>query len=161
MSKILVSNNQKQNPIIPHIDCRLEFADLSVDFQLSSFACIFYLSLRYHKLHPNYISTRLSFISPQYKIKVLLLHIDTLDVKDCVREISLLCLSKMTLIVCGTEGEAGYYIKMYKNLLNSPPDSIKEKNFNKKKMSTTETIVDVLTVIPRVSKTDGKQRFNW
>ncbi|KIH51980.1 DNA repair protein rad10, partial [Ancylostoma duodenale] len=59
----LVVNRRRQegNPVLKYVrNVRYEWGDIGTDFECGPTCGVLYLALKYHKLHPNYILTRLS-----------------------------------------------------------------------------------------------------
>ena len=67
---IQVSSRQRGNPILKSIrSVPWEFVEgLVPDYTLGTKICAFYLSVRYHTLHPDYIHERLKQMSKYYRI---------------------------------------------------------------------------------------------
>ena len=56
----MVSKSQNGNPLLRHIrNVRWQFADVVPDFVLNSEACVLFISLRYHLLHPTYLPAKI------------------------------------------------------------------------------------------------------
>jgi DNA excision repair protein ERCC-1 len=56
---------------------RWEFADIVPDYMVGATACVLYLSLRYHLLHPDYIFFRIRELQPaMYRLRIVLCHVD-------------------------------------------------------------------------------------
>ncbi|WKX89546.1 hypothetical protein Q1695_008869 [Nippostrongylus brasiliensis] len=61
-SKLIVNRRRQEgNPVLKYVrNVRYEWGDIGPDFECGSTCGVLYLALKYHKLHPNYILTRLS-----------------------------------------------------------------------------------------------------
>lgn len=60
----------------------------------------------YHKLHPEYVHTRLRDIGRGYKVRVLLVLIDMRDCDDALRELSRVAIAKgLSLLIASSEKE--------------------------------------------------------
>lgn len=53
-----------------------QFAEIAPDYQVGATTCVLYLSLRYHRLHPEYIHGRIEKIQGLYGLRILLLYCD-------------------------------------------------------------------------------------
>ncbi|XP_062200190.1 DNA excision repair protein ERCC-1-like isoform X2 [Phragmites australis] len=74
---ILVSHRQKGNPLLKHIrNARWTFADIVPDYVLRQSSCALYISIRYHLLHPDYLYYRIRELQKNFRLHVILCHID-------------------------------------------------------------------------------------
>lgn len=75
---VLVNPKQRGNPILKSITNIPWEYDNSVipDYVVGATACILYLSLRYHRLNPDYIHSRLKELGKRYELRILLVQID-------------------------------------------------------------------------------------
>ena len=113
----------------------------AADYLLSSTACALFLSLKYHKLHPDYIHTRLRSLGPaahaaqaaqaaqaHASLRVLLVLVDVTDHADVLRALTRACVAHdMTLFLCWSAAEAGRYLEAFKASAHVPPTAIMEK----------------------------------
>ncbi|KAI8895641.1 restriction endonuclease type II-like protein [Globomyces pollinis-pini] len=149
---IIVNTNQKGNPLLEHIkNIRYEFKEIKPDYQVGTSTGILFLSLKYHKLHPEYIYTRFRTVKPQISHLILLVLIDTQNVQQTIRELTNSCIrNKITLFLCWNQEDAARYIETFKRFENKPPDLLKDKidddPFSK--------LTAMLTGIRSVNKTD-------
>src|SRR4051794_28771245 len=76
-SAILVSTRQKGNPILNHVrSLPWEYSDIQCDYVLGATTCALFLSLKYHRLHPEYIYSRIRALGKSYNLRVLLTMVD-------------------------------------------------------------------------------------
>ena len=88
-SSILVSSRQKGNPILNSIrSLPWEYSDIPADFVLGNTTCAFFLSLKYHRLHPEYVYTRIRALGGKYNLRVLLTMVDIQNHEDPLKELS-------------------------------------------------------------------------
>ena len=105
----------------------------AADYLLSSTACALFLSLKYHKLHPDYIHTRLRSLgsaahAATTNLRVLLVLVDVDDHADVLRALTRACVAHdMTLFLCWSAAEAGRYLEAFKTSAHVPPTAIMEK----------------------------------
>ncbi|KAJ2306111.1 ssDNA endonuclease and repair protein rad10 [Coemansia sp. RSA 2706] len=98
------------------------------DFEMSPHTCALYLSIKYHRLHPDYIARRIDALGRQYTKRVLLVYVDTEDSKLALREINKAAVvGEMTLLLAWSLDEAGRYVEALKVYENRPPDVIRER----------------------------------
>ncbi|KAL6146631.1 hypothetical protein ACLB2K_057309 [Fragaria x ananassa] len=149
---ILVSNRQKGNPLLKHIrNVRWEFADIVCDYLLGQSSCALYLSLRYHLLHPDYLYYRIRELQKNYKLRVVLCHVDVEDVVKPLLEVTKTAmLHECTLLCAWSLEECGRYLETIKVYENKPADIIQGQ------MDTDylSRLNHALTTVRHVNKTD-------
>ncbi|KAK2403042.1 nucleotide repair protein [Trifolium repens] len=149
---ILVSNRQKGNPLLKHIrNVRWTFADVVCDFLLGQSSCALYLSLRYHLLHPDYLYYRIRELQKNFKLRVVLCHVDVEDVVKPLLEVTKTALLHDCTLLCGWSlEECGRYLETIKVYENKPADIIQGQ------MDTDylSRLTHALTTVRHVNKTD-------
>uniref|UniRef100_M1CAL7 Excision repair cross-complementing 1 ercc1 n=1 Tax=Solanum tuberosum TaxID=4113 RepID=M1CAL7_SOLTU len=99
---ILVSNRQKGNPLLKHIrNVRWTFADIVCDYLLGPNTCALYLSLRYHLLHPDYLYFRIRELQKNFRLRIILCHVDVEDVIKPLLEVTRTSLLHDCTLLCG------------------------------------------------------------
>ncbi|KAG7098603.1 hypothetical protein E1B28_000527 [Marasmius oreades] len=149
---IILNPLQRGNPILEHVkNVGTEYGDIVADYQVGRTTGVLYLSLKYHRLHPEYIYTRIEKLGHNYGLRILLLLCDVTQHKDPIRELTKVCLiNEITIIVAFSPEEAGHYLATFKQFEFKPPTLIKErvdKDYN-------SMLRTSLTGISRVNKTD-------
>ncbi|KAJ8076520.1 ssDNA endonuclease and repair protein rad10 [Marasmius tenuissimus] len=149
---IILNPLQRGNPILEHVkNVGTEFGDIIADYQVGRTTGVLFLSLKYHRLHPEYIHTRIEKLSRNYGLRILLVLCDVTEHKDPIRELTRVCLiNEMTVIVAFSSEEAGHYLATFKQFEFKPPTMIKER-VDKDYSSMLRTS---LTSISKVNKTD-------
>ncbi|XVF57402.1 hypothetical protein PTKIN_Ptkin06aG0202600 [Pterospermum kingtungense] len=149
---ILVSHRQKGNPLLKHIrNVRWAFADVVCDYLLGQNSCALYLSLRYHLLHPEYLYYRIRELQKNFKLRVVLCHVDVEDVVKPLLEVTKTALLHDCTLLCGWSlEECGRYLETIKVYENKPADLIQGQ------MDTDylSRLNHALTTIRHVNKTD-------
>ncbi|CAI0391938.1 unnamed protein product [Linum tenue] len=149
---ILVSHRQKGNPLLKHIrNVRWTFADVVGDYLVGQSSCALYLSLRYHLLHPDYLYYRIRELQKNYKLRVVLCHIDVEDVAKPLLEVTKTALlHDCTLLCAWSLEECGRYLETIKMYENKPADLIQGQ------MDTdySSRLQHALTSVRHVNKTD-------
>ncbi|KAG0707314.1 restriction endonuclease type II-like protein [Suillus ampliporus] len=151
-NNIIINPNQRLNPVLECIrNVGKEFGDIVPDFQVGRTTCVLFLSLKYHRLHPEYIHTRIEKLGHAYNLRILLIMCDVSEHQEPIRELTKVCLiNNITIIVAWSIEEAGQYISTFKQFEHKPPDLIKErvdKDYN-------ALLRTALTSINKVNKTD-------
>jgi len=151
-NNIIINPCQRGNPLLEHVrNVGKEFGEVVVDYQVGRTTGVLFLSLRYHRLHPEYIHQRIEKLGYAYNLRVLLLMCDVSEHQDPIRELTKICLiNNITIMIAWTNEEAGFYLTTLKQFEHKPPDLIKERR-DKDYHSMLKT---TLTSISKVNKTD-------
>ncbi|KAF8432078.1 restriction endonuclease type II-like protein [Terfezia claveryi] len=152
-SSIIVSQRQKGNPVLTYIkNVPWEYGDIVPDYVVGKTACVLFLSLKYHRLHPEYIYNRVKLLGHSYSLRILLVMVDIENHQSPLLELSKTChLNDLTLILSWAPAEAGRYLESYKSFENAAPTLIQEKP----KADYTSRMIDVCTSVRSVSKKDA------
>lgn len=77
---IVSSLRQKPNKLNEFVkDMRIVYAPIVPDYLLSPTNCLLFISLAYHRLHPDYIKFRIQTIRNHYRVRTLLCLVDLED----------------------------------------------------------------------------------
>ncbi|KAJ0110118.1 hypothetical protein J7T55_000550 [Diaporthe amygdali] len=152
-SSILVSPRQKGNPVLAYLkSLPWEYSDIPADYGLGLTTCALFLSLKYHRLHPEYIYTRIRNLQGRYNLRVLLTIVDIPNHEDSLRELSKTSLvNNVTLILCWSAAEAARYLELYKSYEHANFAAIKGAQAT----SYADKLVEFVTVPRSVNKTDA------
>lgn len=152
-SSILVSARQKGNPILNSIrSLPWEYSDIPSDFVLGNTTCAFFLSLKYHRLHPEYIYSRIRALGGKYNLRALLTMVDIQNHEEPLKELSKTSLvNNLTLILCWSAQEAGRYLELYKSYEHASPSSIRAHQAT----SYADKMTEFITIPRSVNKTDA------
>ncbi|KAI9473012.1 restriction endonuclease type II-like protein [Coemansia mojavensis] len=149
-----INELQRGNPLLTCIrNVRWNYArNILADFEVSRSLGILYLSVKYHRLHPEYISKRISELGRSYQMRVLLVFVDFQDSKLALREINQAAVvGDMTLLLAWSLDEAGRYIETLKAYEHKQPDAIRERV----EEGYVAKLNNTLTSIRSVNKTDA------
>ncbi|KAI8912335.1 restriction endonuclease type II-like protein, partial [Powellomyces hirtus] len=128
-----------------------EYGDIVADYQIGQTSCALFLSLKYHRLHPEYVYTRIKQLGHNYLLRVLLCLVDIDDHQPSIRDLTRICIyNNITLMLAWGQEEAGRYLETFKAYEHKPPDILKERvdpDYLAK-------LTDALTQIKSVNKTD-------
>ena len=152
-SSILVSPRQKGNPILALLRQFVwEFSDIPADYVLGQTTCALFLSLKYHRLHPEYIYNRIKSLAGKYLLRILLVMVDIGTHEDSLKELSKTSLvNNVTVILCWSAAEAARYVELYKSYEHANASAIK----GVESKSYAEKMVDFVTVPRSINKTDA------
>jgi len=76
-NNIIISPLQRGNPVLECIrNVGKEFGDIVTDYQVGRTTGVLFLSLKYHRLHPEYIHTRIEKLGFSYNLRILLILCD-------------------------------------------------------------------------------------
>jgi DNA excision repair protein ERCC-1 len=152
-SAILVSTRQKGNPILNHVrSLPWEYSDIQCDYVLGATTCALFLSLKYHRLHPEYIYSRLRAVGKSYNLRVLLTMVDITNHEEALKELSKTSMiNNLTLILCWSAQEAGRYLELFKSYEHASPASIRAHQAESYK----ESLSEFVTTPRSINKTDA------
>lgn len=152
-SAILASTRQKGNPILTHVkSLPWEYSDIPCDYVLGATTCALFLSLKYHRLHPEYIYSRLRQLGKLYNLRILLTMVDITNHEEALKELSKTSMiNNLTLILCWSAQEAGRYLELFKSYEHASPASIRAHQAETYKESLTEFV----TTPRNINKTDA------
>ncbi|KAK4987777.1 ssDNA endonuclease and repair protein rad10 [Elasticomyces elasticus] len=152
-SSILVSPRQKGNPILANIrSMPWEYSDIPADYVLGATTCALFLSLKYHRLHPEYIYSRIRALQGKYNLRILLTMVDIQNHEESLRELSKTSLiNNVTIILTWSAAEAGRYLELYKSYEHAAPTSIRAQGAT----SLSDKLVEFITVPRSINKTDA------
>jgi DNA excision repair protein ERCC-1 len=152
-SSILVSPRQKGNPILNSVKSTAwEYSDIPADYVLGATTCALFLSLKYHRLHPEYIYNRIRDLKGQYDLRIVLTMVDVESHEDSLRELSKTSLvNNVTIMLCWSAQEAGRYLELFKTFEHAAPTSIRAKQSS----TYSENMVEFITVPRGINKTDA------
>lgn len=152
-SAILVSPKQKGNPVLNSIRALpWEYSDILPDYVLGATTCALFLSLKYHRLHPEYIYNRIRDLKGQYNLRVVLTMVDIETHEEPLKELSKTSLiNNVTIILCWSAQECGRYLELFKSFENAAPTSIRTHQST----SYSDRIEEFITVPRGINKTDA------
>ncbi|KAL8724097.1 MAG: hypothetical protein Q9181_006986 [Wetmoreana brouardii] len=152
-SSILVSPRQKGNPILNNVrSLPWEYSDIPADFVLGATTCSLFLSLKYHRLHPEYIYNRIRNLGHKYNLRILLTMVDIQNHEEPLKELSKTSMvNNLTLILCWSAQEAGRYLELYKSYEHASPTSIKAHQSTAYR----DRLVEFVTTPRSINQTDA------
>jgi DNA excision repair protein ERCC-1 len=153
-SSILVSPRQKGNPILTNLrSLPWEYSDIPADYVLGLTTCALFLSLKYHRLHPEYIYNRIRGLQGKYNLRILLTMVDIGNHEDSLKELSKTSLiNNVTVILCWSAAEAARYLELYKSYEHANPSAIRGMGQG---TSYADKLVEFITVPRSINKTDA------
>ncbi|KAI2609905.1 restriction endonuclease type II-like protein [Hypoxylon fragiforme] len=152
-SSILVSPRQKGNPVLASLrSVAWEYSDIPADYGLGQTTCALFLSLKYHRLHPEYVYTRIRNLQGKYILRILLTMVDIPNHEDSLRELSKTSLiNNVTIILCWSAAEAARYLELYKSYEHANFSAIKGQQAT----SYPHKLIEFVTVPRGINKTDA------
>lgn len=156
---IVINPKQRENPLLKCL--RLPHAvDESIvpDYVLTKNCCAFFLSIRYHNLKPTYIYDRFNELGNAFSLRILLLMVDVPEPRNPLKELTkFAALANATLMACWSYEEAAKFLELYKQFEFKSPEILMEKQFanDRGTESPYECVVDALTTVKRINKTDA------
>ncbi|KAM7188605.1 hypothetical protein V8F20_010492 [Naviculisporaceae sp. PSN 640] len=152
-SSILVSPRQKGNPVLACLKSMpWEYSDIPADYGLGLTTCALFLSLKYHRLHPEYIYTRIRNLQGKYNLRILLTMVDIPNHEDSLRELSKTSVvNNVTVILCWSAAEAARYLELYKSYEHASFAAIRGQQAT----GYAEKLVEFVTVPRAINKADA------
>ncbi|PTB67197.1 DNA repair protein rad10 [Trichoderma citrinoviride] len=152
-STILVSPRQRGNPVLTSIrSIPWEYSDIPADYVLGLTTCALFLSLKYHRLHPEYIYTRIRNLQGKYNLRILLTLVDIPNHEDSLRELSKTSVvNNVTVMLCWSAAEAARYLELYKSYENANFAAIRGQQSS----NYADKLVDFVTVPRSLNKSDA------
>ncbi|KAH6843023.1 restriction endonuclease type II-like protein [Chaetomium sp. MPI-CAGE-AT-0009] len=152
-SSILVSPRQKGNPVLACLkSVAWEYSDILADYGLGQTTCALFLSLKYHRLHPEYIYTRIRNLQGKYNLRIVLTMVDIPNHEDALRELSKASLvNNVTVILAWSAAEAARYLELYKSYEHAGFGAIRGQQAE----GYAERLVDFVTAPRNINKTDA------
>lgn len=168
-TSVQVANSQKGNPLLESPLMKLTpwtyNAQILSDYYINATLQVLFLSLKYHKLRPEYVwrrieklkggtSTGADYLTTDKALRVLLVVVDVDSPQEAIRHLLGICIKQdLSMVVAWSFEEAGNYIAYFKQneLAHSKIDSsiqgLKKGDYNL-------NIVSTLTTVRAVNKTD-------
>ena len=129
-----------------------EYGDIPADYQLGATACALFLSLKYHRLHPEYIYNRIKSIQGKYQLRVILTLVDIDNHEASIRELTKTSvINQVTIILCWSAAEGGRYLELFKSYEHASPTAIRQHQST----AYTDRMVDFVTTPRAINKTDA------
>lgn len=127
---ILVSRRQQGNPVLRAIrNVPWQYGETTADYVLSETTCALFLSIRYHLLHPNYVTRRLLELTLGYTLRIVLVLVDCDDPDEPVLAITQKALRQdATTVLAFSVLEAARYLETFRAFAKKPADLIKERH---------------------------------
>jgi DNA excision repair protein ERCC-1 len=108
--------------------------------------------LKYHRLHPEYIYSRVKQLAGKYNLRLVLVMVDIPNHEDSLRELSKTSIiNNLTLILCWSAPEAAHYLELFKSSENAQPTAIRTQQAQSYK----ESLVEFVTVPRSINKSDA------
>lgn len=109
-------------------------------------------SLKYHRLHPEYIYTRIRNLQGGYNLRVLLTMVDIPNHEASIKELSKTSLvNNVTVVLCWSAAEAARYLELYKSYEKASFGAIR----GQQPSSYGEKLVEFVTVPRSLNKSDA------
>ncbi|PWN25447.1 hypothetical protein BDZ90DRAFT_234264 [Jaminaea rosea] len=153
-SSLLVQNTQRGNPLLRTLrSIPWEFADIPADYQLSPSRGALFLSLKYHRLHPEYVHDRIAKLRGigRYEHRLLLIQVDIPLPQTALKELTKTSLvNGFTLLLSWSPQEVARYLEQYKIYETKGPELIRERRGE----DHLGAMTSCLTSVPRINRTD-------
>ncbi|WWC72887.1 uncharacterized protein I206_106851 [Kwoniella pini CBS 10737] len=152
-NSIIYSSVQRRNPVLGSIrNVGVEIGDIVADYQVGTHNGVLFLSLKYHRLHPEYIHTRIEKMKGSYNLRIILVLCDVAEHQQSLREINKIAIiNEYTVFVAWSNEEIAQYLVCFKSFEHKSADSLKERI----QQTYHDQLQHVLTSGRKVNKTDA------
>ncbi|KAI0462703.1 hypothetical protein LJB42_003504 [Komagataella kurtzmanii] len=164
-NSIQVNKSQTGNPLLKHLKTvSWEFSSniKQVDYVVNSQTFVLFLSLKYHKLHPEYIMNKIKSMNgndtsfTNNNLKLLLVVVDIDSHEDILRELTKTCVNNdLSLVLSWSFEEAANYIVYLKQYELSDLSESTLINNSKQDSSSYNGLVKSVTSLRNITKTDA------
>jgi DNA excision repair protein ERCC-1 len=111
-----------------------------------------FLSLKYHRLHPEYVYSRIKPLAGKYLLRILLIIVDIPNHEESLKELSKTSIiNNLTLILCWSAPEAAHYLELFKSCEHSQPTAIRTQQAQSYK----DSLVEFVTAPRSINKSDA------
>jgi len=156
---LYVSTRQKGNAILELIrNVPIAYSPMVPDYILGPTSCALFLSIKYHKLYPNYIHKRIAELGKDFRLRVLLVLVDVDDNANTLLQLNNIGVTnQLSVILCWSELEAARYLETYKARDGKDASCIQKKESS----NPLDRVTDFLTGgKASVNKTDAVTLWN-
>lgn len=153
LNSLVVSPRQKGNPLLQHIrNIPWKYGDINADYVTGATSCVLFLSLKYHRLHPEYIYTRMKKLGRDFELRIILVLVDVENQAESMRELSKTSMyNDFTVVACWSSVEAANYLSQLKLMETSSPAAIQgivKEDYNSQ-------LIEVMGKIRGINKNDA------
>lgn len=129
-----------------------EYGDIPADYILGLTTSCLFLSLKYHRLHPEYIYNRIKALQGKYALRIVLCMVDIQNHEESLKELSKTSvINNVTIVLCWSAAEGARYLELFKTYENAAPTSIKQHQST----AYSDRMVDFVTTPRSINKTDA------
>ncbi|WVQ81347.1 hypothetical protein IAT38_003470 [Cryptococcus sp. DSM 104549] len=152
-NSIVYSSVQRRNPVLAAIrNVGIEVGDIAADYQVGAHNGVLFLSLKYHRLHPEYIHQRIENMRSSYNVRIILVLCDVNEHHQSLRELTKIALiNNFTIFVAWSNEEVAQYLVTLKQSEHRSADTLKERV----QQTYHDQLQHVLTSGKKVNKTDA------
>lgn len=150
---ILVHKRQAGNPLLSHIrTAPWRFGDVGgPDYVVGRGIGIVFVSLQYHLLHPRYAYKRMRNVGREYRVKVLLVQVDTSDNDSPLQE---LCRDAMASSFVTLVGWSSKEVARYVEALKAMGNATAKPIMPRQEKGLRQQVTSALTAIRSIQKAD-------
>ena len=142
-----ISTTQKENPIVREnrlIGAEIQWSDtVTADYTIGKDLAVLFLSLKWHRQHPEYIGNRIKAFKGGYTTRVLLLIVNVPDPDANIARLTVVAnANAMNLVLAFDYEEAARWLMAFYKSQDSSVDALKASN-----ETNPEIAVDVLNAL--------------
>jgi len=157
---IIAAARQRGNPILAFIRATLvEYAEgLVPDYLAGPETAVLFISLRFQRLHPDYLKARLTSLGNKHRVRVLLCRVDLEQPEEQLEQVTLQAFhAGVALLLAWTDAEAAAYLETLHRYQSKGAEAIMGKVAEGDHRA---RLTEVLTTIKGVNRTDASSLAN-
>lgn len=152
---IVAAMRQRGNPILAFVRSTLvEFVDgLAPDYLAGPDIAVCFISLKFQRLHPEYLARRIDAMGNSHKTRVLLCRVDLEHPEEQLQAVTLKAFhSEISLVLAWSDAEAAAYLETLHRHQNQSADALMAKV---PQGDLRARLTEALTTVRGVNKTDA------
>eukprot|EP00933_Yihiella_yeosuensis_P038886 TRINITY_DN32830_c0_g1_i1.p1 TRINITY_DN32830_c0_g1~~TRINITY_DN32830_c0_g1_i1.p1 ORF type:complete len:243 (-),score=50.19 TRINITY_DN32830_c0_g1_i1:335-1063(-) len=152
---IIAAARQRGNPILSCIKSTpVDFADdLLPDYLAGPSTALLFISLRFQRLHPEYLQRRIQHLGKRHRTRVVLCRVDLEKPDEPLEQVSLTTFhGECSLLLAFTDAEAAAYLETLHRYQHKGAEALMGKMAQG---DSKERLTEVLTTVKGVNKTDA------
>nr|QDO16410.1 DNA excision repair protein ERCC-1 [Lingulodinium polyedra] len=152
---IIAASRQQGNPILACVRSTLvEYADgLVPDYLAGPETAVLFISLRFQRLHPDYLQRRVEALASRHRVRVLLCRVDLEHPEEQLEQVTLLAFhSGLSLLLAFSDAEAAAYLETLHRYQSKSAEALMGKLAEGDHKA---RLTEVLTTVKGVNRTDA------
>jgi DNA excision repair protein ERCC-1 len=135
---LTISKRQEKNPLIPLLSvAEIEWSETTVaDYSIGRDVAVLFLTLKYHRLHPEYLTNRIRDFRGGFPVRLLLFLVNDENPDQVISRLTALSIANsMNLILAFDYEEASRWILSLYTTQDAPVEDLKASNETMREMA--------------------------